>query len=98
MRLADDAGRLHEWRTLAAELTPQQLAELQAYRRLYPWQDDRDDLRHALMTSVVAGAWGGEVDVGELAMYMEKMREQSLEENVLSPEAAAAMMRGLLSR
>lgn len=89
MRLALSENRLTKWRQLYDELTPRDLAELEAYQRLEPWGDIRDDARMAIMTAaVIAAVTGQEIDIAALANYM-----GSDEEKVASPDSVAAMMR-----
>jgi hypothetical protein len=102
MRLAESAGRLHEWREIGSQLTPQQLAELQAYRQLYPWPDEREDIRGAWFTAMLMSAWGKDVDVGELwsnlAGYMDRIRDSQSGDDVLSPNATAMALMGAIPR
>lgn len=85
MRLALSEGRLTRWRALYDELTPRDVAELDAFYRLEPWGDTRDDLRQAVMTAtVVAAISGHELDVTKLAHYLGE------EEVELTPDQAAA--------
>lgn len=86
MRLALSEGRITKWRELYDELTPRDLAELDAFHRLEPWGDARDDLRHAVMTAtIVAAISGREIEITKLAHYLGDEQE-----TVLTPDQAAA--------
>lgn len=84
-------GRLSKWRQLLHEMTPRDLAVLQAYYRIEPWGDERADLREATMAAVLAYAFcGSEVEPHKLANYL----GNEPDDEPVSPNAVAAMMRG----
>lgn len=99
MRLALAEGRLTKWRDLLDELTPRDLTILDAYSRIEPWGDRRDDLRVAVMTAFLASASSGqEIDPNLLTKYLadplELLGEKSKAgQRIVSPELAVAMFR-----
>ncbi len=94
MRIALSEGRLTKWRDLYDELTPQDVAILDAYHQLEPWGDMRDDLRHAVMTaSIVASFSGHKMDIDKLAHYLGDVKESKVSAN-----STAAMMKQLFPK
>lgn len=102
MRLALSEGRITKWRELYDELTPRDVAYLDAFHKLEPWGDARDDVRQAVMTSVLVAALNGaDVDVAKLANYLGDGKQQGKaadkktneEVKILSPEGAAMIFR-----
>jgi hypothetical protein len=88
MRIALSEGRITKWRELYHELTPRDVAELNAYFQLEPWGEVRADMREAVMTSAILAGQGHKIEPAELCKYL---RDE--EEKEQSPNAVAAMMR-----
>jgi hypothetical protein len=88
MRLALAEGRVTKWRALYDELTPRDIAELDAFYQLEPWGDARDDVRHAVMTStLVAAISGRKIDALLLSRYLGNGVQE------VTPDAMSEMMR-----
>jgi len=98
MRLARSEGRLTKWRELAAELTPRDLAELQAYYLVEPWGPERDDLRAAMNTLTLTGAWTelSEQAREEIVRHLTSYTGDAPAERPASPNAMAAAARAAL--
>lgn len=94
MKVALSEGRLSQWEDLLDELDMQQVQVLRALNYIEPFGDSRADMRAAVMTSILAaGQCGAEIDPNKLKDYLGSEKDQ---EEIQSPNAAAATMRGVL--
>jgi len=95
MNLALSVGQL-DWEPLLDELTPQQLAVLQAHQELNPTGERRQDLRHAHLVSIIANLVRSKDDThvepaDALAHFLGTLKGKR-KPRAIGPDAAAAMI------
>lgn len=113
MKLARSEGRASRWEELLDELTPHQLQVLYAAELVDPWGEEREDRRVAILATTIANSFSVSGKTVELDAFLKvleipepkfanvkgrKSGGGNGDVQVVSPDAAAAMMEQWLRR